>query len=118
MEDDPGVRAAAALLLSALGCAVSAAGNLTEALQRAPGGTGPDLLISNFHLGAQNGLDVIAERRARFGPQLGVILVSGDTSPAIQGLEPDRRMRLARKPIEADALLRLMNELVAVAQPA
>ena len=118
VEDDSGVREAMALLLRSLGCAVSAAESLTEALERAPTGTGPDLLITDFHLGAQSGLDVIAALRARFGPRLGVILVSGDTSPAIQGLEPDRRMRLARKPIEADELLRLMSELVGMAQPA
>ena len=118
VEDDPGVREATVLLLKSLGCAVSAAGGLTEALERAPPGSTPDLLITDFHLGAHSGLDVIAALRLRFGPELGVILVSGDTSPAIRGLEPDRRMRLARKPIEADELVRLMSELLAVAEPA
>ena len=118
VEDDPGVREATALLLKSLGWAVSAAGSLTEALERAPAGNPPDLLITDFHLGAHSGLDVISALRSRFGGELGVILVSGDTSPAIQGLEPDRCMRLARKPIEADELLRLMSELLARSEPA
>lgn len=113
VEDDRGVREATRLLLESLDCQVSAAATPAEALERAAEGGAPDLVISDYHLDCpQTGLDVIAALREKFGPQLNAILVTGDTSPAIKGLLPDRHMRLAAKPVETELLLQLMSDLI------
>ncbi len=114
VEDDEGVREATQLLLESVGCQVLAAASPAEALEQTDAHGAPDLLISDYHLDcAQTGLDVISALRERFGQPLRVILVSGDTSPAIKGLVPDRHMRLAAKPVETEQLLQLMSELAA-----
>ncbi len=113
VEDDAGVREATRLLLESLGFQVASAASPAEAIRQAHARGAPDLLISDYHLDCeQTGLEVIADLRAMFGPTLNVILVTGDTSPAIKGLVPDPRMRLAAKPVQAEQLLRLMDELM------
>jgi two-component system, sensor histidine kinase len=51
--------------------------------------------------------------RERIGADLRVILISGGTSSLIQGLEPDERLRIVSKPVQAEQLLALMSELLA-----
>jgi PAS domain S-box-containing protein len=112
VEDDPGVRNATRLLLEAEGFAVVTAASYAEAMQKAQVPAAPiDLLITDYHLGAETGLDVIASLREAMGAQLPAILLSGDTSPAVQGLIPDERLRVTSKPIEAEQLLALIGEL-------
>ena len=114
VEDDEGVREATQLLLESVGCQVLAAASPAEALEQTDAHGAPDLLISDYHLDcAQTGLDVISALRERFGQPLRVILVSGDTSPAIKALVPDRHLRFAAKPVETEQLLQLMSELAA-----
>jgi PAS domain S-box-containing protein len=112
VEDDPGVRNATRLLLEAEGFPVVPAASYVEAIEKVRDAAAAiDLLITDYHLGTETGLDVIASLRERFGAQLPAILLSGDTSPAIRGLTPDERLRVTSKPIEADRLLALIGEL-------
>lgn len=112
VEDDRSVRNATRLLLSAEGYEVLTAASPAEALERAQALAPTDLVITDYHLDAtETGLDVMAKLRGRLGSGLKVILISGDTSPAITGLVVDEHMRLARKPINADQLLQLISEL-------
>lgn len=112
VEDDRSVREATRLLLSAEGFEVLTAGSPPEALRQAEGISAQDLVITDYHLdAAQTGLDVITGLRSMLGENLKAILLSGDTSPAITGLVLDDRMRLARKPIDADQLLQLIMDL-------
>ena len=112
VEDDAGVRRASRMLLEAEGYEVETAASLAEALERLAGPQGFDLLVADYHLGAETGMEVIAAVRARIGEALGAILVTGDTSPAVQGLEHDERLRIASKPLEAEQLLALMSTLL------
>ena len=112
VEDDMGVRRATRMLLEAEGYEVETAASLPEALDRLEEAPRFDLLVTDYHLGGKTGMDVIAAARARIGDRLGAILVSGDTSPAVQGLEHDERLRIASKPLEAGQLLTLMSELL------
>ena len=113
VEDDKGVREATRLLLESTGCRVATAATPGEALAQADVHGAPEIVISDFHLQCpQTGLDVIAALRGKFGRQLNVILVSGDTSPAIKGVVPDPHMRIVSKPVEAEQLLRLISELI------
>ncbi len=117
VEDDSGVREATRLLLKAAGYEVIAAASATEAFGKANEHGSIDLLITDYHLGcAETGVDVIAALRRKVSERLKVILVSGDTSPAIKGLVLDENMRLASKPVPADQLLQLMSDLAGDAE--
>lgn len=115
VEDDRSVREATRLLLSAEGYEVLTAASPTEALHQGAALRASDMVITDYHLNsAETGLDVIRRLRQSLGKELKVILLSGDTSPAITGLEMDQHMRLARKPLNAEQLLRLMDELAPI----
>ena len=113
VEDDLGVRNATSMLLKVDGYRVLAAGSLEEATQKARENPGVDLLITDYHLAdGHTGLDVIAAMRAIIGDGLKAVMVTGDTSSTIRALAADPRIRLASKPVQADALLLSVRELL------
>ncbi len=112
-EDEPSVLHATCLLLELEGYQVIGAANREEALQRAREHPDVDLLVSDYHLKEdQTGLNVIAALREQLTRLIPAILVTGDTSSAIKKLPGDRQLRLASKPIDAEELLTLMDELL------
>ena len=113
VEDDPSVRDATQMLLKIEGFGVTAVGSLEEALDAFAAHRHFDLLMTDYHLGpAQTGIQVIAAMRERLGPHFKAVLVTGDTSPAIRSIASDPDLRVTSKPIRAEALLRLLRELL------
>lgn len=113
IEDEHGVRSATEGLLRAAGYEVVGGASQDDAFAQLRQCAHIDLLISDFHLaGRGTGIEVIAAVRAQVGPDLPVILLSGDTSIGVQGLAHDARWRIARKPLRAEALLALIGELL------
>jgi PAS domain S-box-containing protein len=117
VEDEPGVRNAMRMLLKIEGYEVIAAAGAAEALERLRADDF-DLLVTDYHLEAgRTGSQVIAAARERRGPELKVILVTGDTSAAIrefQGdMQGDANLRVASKPINSDELLGQVRALLA-----
>lgn len=113
VEDDASVRNATRMLLEAAGREVVTAGSLAEALRVLDMHAELHLLITDFHLGPEGtGIDVIAAVRQRRGAALPAILLSGDTSMDVQGREHDSRCRIVSKPLQAEQLLTLIEELV------
>jgi two-component system CheB/CheR fusion protein len=112
VEDDAGVRNATRMLLSVEGYEVSTAASRAEALRQAAEHPDIRLVVSDYHLGGQEtGVEVVSAVRGTLGPDLGAILVTGDTSSAMRALARDTRMRAASKPVNADELLSLVREL-------
>jgi PAS domain S-box-containing protein len=114
VEDDPGVRNATRMFLKGEGYRVTTAATLEEALHGLQNNPDIEIIISDYHLeGGTRGTDVIAAARARFGADFRAILVTGDTSSAIAGLQRDERLRVTSKPINADELLGMIQALLA-----
>jgi two-component system, sensor histidine kinase len=112
VEDDPAVRKAMRVFLKSEGYAVIAAGSLAEAVQLGEHTPNIDLVISDYHLAAARGTEVIAALRMRFGKPLASILMTGDTSSAIRELAQDSQLRIISKPVNAEELLDLIRELM------
>ena len=113
VDDDAGVRNATAMLLEVEGFEVARAASLAEAIREARRGERIDLVIADYHLQkGETGVDVIAAVRQLAGESLAAVLVSGDTSSKLRGLEAHERLRVASKPIRADELLRLIGSLL------
>jgi two-component system CheB/CheR fusion protein len=113
VEDDAGVRNATRMLLKVEGHAVSAAGSLKEAVGLANEHPDIKMLISDYHLASQEtGLQVVAAVRAALSPDLKAILVTGDTSSAMRALASDSNLRAVSKPVRADELLGLVDQLL------
>ena len=112
VEDDAAVRTATKLLLKSEGYVVSAAESLPDALERLREMTQVDLILTDYHLPeGESGLDVIAAIRAKLAKPLKAILITGDTSSAVAEIRRDPLLRVASKPIRAEDLLQILNEL-------
>ncbi len=119
VEDDPGVRNATRMLLKVEGHDVSTAASLSEAVKQASEHPDIRLLITDYHLTAdETGLQVLCAVRDVLGQDLRVVLISGDTSSAIRTLPDDAHLRFASKPINADELLVLIRQLCPAPEPA
>ena len=113
VEDDMAVRDATRLLLKVEGYRVTAVASLTEALETLPNIDGVDLLVTDFHLrDDETGIQVIAALREALQSPLKAVLITGDTSTAMQELPRDPYLRMARKPIRAEELLTIMRALL------
>jgi DNA-binding response OmpR family regulator len=72
----------------------------------------PDLLITDFHLrSGETGLQVISKVRERFGSNIPVILLSGDTSNRIV-LAGLKDTTFFTKPVDVDALLIKIHQIM------
>ncbi len=113
VDDDAGVRQATAMLLEVEGFEVRSAGSLAEAIEQAQRAPRIDVVIADYHLqNGETGIHVIAAVRARGGSEIGAVLLSGDTSATLRDIEAGDRLRVASKPIQADALLSLVSSLL------
>lgn len=114
VEDDASVRDATRMLLRVEGYRVSAVASGAEALRLVAEEGAPDLLITDYHLrDAELGTEVIAALRARLKTGLKAVLMTGDTSTVVKAMHDDPQLRILSKPVEAEALLRLMRALLA-----
>jgi PAS domain S-box-containing protein len=113
VEDDASVRDATRLLLRVEGYQVTAVASLSEALEQLSREKGVDLIVTDYHLRDETGLQVIAAIREAAGQPLKAVLITGDTSSAIKGLSGDPGLRVTSKPVKADELLSLLQELLA-----
>jgi PAS domain S-box-containing protein len=115
VEDDPNVRDATRMLLRVEGYRVTAASGLEEAVRVMREATdAPNLLIADYHLaGGETGMQVVAAAREICGPDLKVILMTGDTSSAARTLAEEGDLRIVSKPVNTDDLMALIRELTA-----
>jgi CheY-like chemotaxis protein len=101
------------MLLSVEGYHVTAAASLSEALQRASEPEGIDLLITDYYLDGETGIEVINALRAALPAPLKVILITGDTESVARELPGDPDVRVTSKPIKAGEFLTLVQSLLA-----
>lgn len=114
IEDDPAVRRATQLLLKVAGYDTITAATRQEALEHAQRRPDLDLVVADYHLAAgETGLQVIDALRHALNKSIKAVLITGDTSSAVQLVAHDSRTRIASKPINADAFLTLLEELLA-----
>jgi signal transduction histidine kinase len=115
VDDDPLALAGMQSLLESWGCAVIAATGseeLNAVLEQAP--LPPELVISDFRLqGTANGIDIIRTTRARFGPDLPAVLISGDTGADTLRRAQAEGLPLLHKPVRPARLRALLNRLPA-----
>ncbi len=114
VEDDAAVRNATRLLLSIEGYEVIAVSCLAEAMEALRQHGAPALLITDYHLAnGETGAQVIKASRAHCGGRLRAVLITGDTSSAVQQLALDADLRLASKPVATEELLGLVRSMLA-----
>lgn len=115
VDDEAAVAQATAMLLEVVGHSTLVAASsdeLPDCLLK--GGRRPELIICDFHLNAgETGFDAIRKIRGLAGHPIPSILVTGDTSAVIpEMLDRIDDCCLLNKPVDGDALLALVDELM------
>lgn len=90
-------------LLSGWGCTVHPFSSGAEA-DEAARAIRPDLLIADYHLDRETGLDVIARLRRRMGSDFPCILLTADRSSSLRAQAKAMEVTLLNKPLKPAAL--------------
>ena len=113
VEDDPAVRAATRMLLKVEGYRITAVASVDEARKVLQTNRDIEVIVTDYHLAhGDTGIQVIAAARELLDPAIKAVLVTGDTSSAVQALNSDTNLRIASKPVKADELLTLLKSLL------
>jgi len=114
VDDSPTILMSMQNILERVGHAVTKAASAEEAVLVLKGGLKPDLVITDFHMGAMNGIELVREVRKMAGLQfIPVLLV---TTESQQEKRTDAKAAGATgwlvKPVQPDALLQVIKQVV------
>ncbi len=117
VDNVPLIVTSMARTLSAMGCEVSTAESLRQALDL-EGASGVDVLITDFHLGDRepDGLAVVEALRALRPPssRLPALIMTGDVSPELEGRAAASGVWIEHKPVRPKVLQRRLIEMLSV----
>lgn len=110
VDDDPAIIDATKMLLELSGVSVVTAVDGHQALEHMAGGLMPDLIVSDFRLPGDNGVELIHKIRQLYGNDCPVVLVTGDTSAKeVEGAGLSGAV-IMRKPVDTDRLLKIVQD--------
>jgi signal transduction histidine kinase/CheY-like chemotaxis protein len=114
IDDDPLVLDGMSGMLRSWGCDVAAAGSEEAALAlMTTQAREPDLIISDFRLGAgRSGIEAIERLRSELDTETPAFLISGDTAPEPLHEARARGYHLLHKPVAPMRLRAMLNQLV------
>jgi CheY-like chemotaxis protein len=112
IEDNSHARAAVQGLLQSWDCEVRVAANRDEALQQLRSGGVPDLVLSDYHLGAaENGIECIQTLRTQAGTHIPACLMSGETHEDFLQAVKAADLPLLHKPVRPAKLRSLLRHM-------
>ncbi len=113
IDDDELIRQGLTVLLESWGCQVSAAEDLTQALQLVRHDGRPDLIACDYRLSnGANGLDAIKVLRGRNDLDVPAFLISADTDAELIRSAGAAGITLLHKPVRPARLRALMQQLL------
>jgi signal transduction histidine kinase len=99
-------------LLSNWDCRVMTAAGTAEAIEQLANGSAlPDIVLADYHLEDETGVDCVDKVRQRAGYQIPAILITADRSPDVEMEARGSKLYLLRKPVKPAALRSLMTRL-------
>ena len=112
VDDNPMVLDATSFALNAMGHEVVVAESELSIFKNLKGQK-PDILISDYRLADnKTGLNMIIKARVKFGEDLPVILITGDTDPKLIKLFTLHNVNVCYKPLKMNILNNLINEVM------
>src|SRR5262245_12955514 len=110
IDNEPTILDGMETLLGGWGCRVVKAADLATALTAlADSNVVPDALLVDYHLGDDNGVEVIAELRRRFTDAT-AILITADRGPAVREEARAHGIQVLNKPVKPAALRALLAQ--------
>ena len=111
IDDDSLVLEGTGGLLRSWGCRVRTAGSSDEAILGFDGST-PDLIISDFRLKGETGIEAIARLRSALQTPIPAFLISGDILPELLHEARTSGFHLLHKPVSPITLRAMMSQLL------
>jgi two-component system, sensor histidine kinase len=112
IEDNANAREAVKELLQSWGCRVQVAANREQALQQLAQAGVPDVIVSDYHLGAsETGIACIAALRAQAGSDIAACLMSGETHEDFLQEVKQAGLPLLHKPVRPAKLRSLLRRM-------
>jgi CheY-like chemotaxis protein len=114
IDDDPKICEASKLMLELRGAEVVVAESGATAISALAFGTKlPNLILSDYRLIGENGLDCIESIRNEFNESIPAIVITGDTAPDELNLLKNAGVEVLYKPVQADVLLMAISRNIA-----
>ena len=108
VDDEPGVVASLCTYLDQIGWTAKGVASGALAEQALVGGFNADVLVVDFRLRDETGLDVITRLRARY-PALPAVIVTGDTAAGQLREFDSLAVSVLNKPVDGDKLARALQ---------
>jgi signal transduction histidine kinase len=111
VDDDPKICEASKTMLELHGAEVIVAESSDSAIQQMVFSSRlPDLILSDYRLGAETGLECVERIRNEFNEDIPALMITGDTAPEELKLLRDGGMTVLYKPVPADVLLQIIAQ--------
>ncbi len=112
VDDDEAIVDSLSIHLSALGINVTTAFSFAEAIGYLDGGYLPDLIVSDYRLPDNNGIELIAKAREANNKPLAAVLMTGDTSLDLNIPEKLLDIEVLYKPVKEEQLISTLCALL------
>jgi CheY-like chemotaxis protein len=99
------------LLLEGWGCEVRAFSGLRAFMSARGRLSPPDIILADYHLDGENGLDAIDRLREIYSPETPAVLVTADRSTEVRGEAERRGVTVINKPVKPAALRTMLSRV-------
>ncbi|MEM1377681.1 MAG: NahK/ErcS family hybrid sensor histidine kinase/response regulator, partial [Pseudomonadota bacterium] len=112
IDNEDAILSGMTILLSGWGAHVMAAGDrdaLADVISK--GGIEPDVILADYHLDNDTGMDVIAQMRHTHGEHLPAVLITADRSADLRAQAEEKNIIMLNKPLKPAALRAILTSI-------
>ena len=118
IDNDARILEGMRLLLEGWGCVVRTYSGSAEFAADPEGVLPPDIILADYHLDGEHGLDVIRTMRGTFGEATPAVLITADRSNEVRAAADEIDVAVINKPLKPAQLRSLMNRMRRMAHAA
>ncbi|MET3662235.1 hybrid sensor histidine kinase/response regulator [Aquamicrobium ahrensii] len=111
IDNDPRILEGMRLLLEGWGCEVATWSGMRDFLETRERRAAPDIILADYHLDGENGLDAIDRLREIYGPDTPAVLVTADRSTEVRAAAEARGVSVINKPVRPAVLRTLLSRV-------
>ena len=112
VDNDPLILSGMQSLLEQWGCRVTTAADLKQALNHWRQPTPPKIVLADYHLDSETGIDVLEALRFHWQTTIPAIVISADNSDEIRQQASLAACLFLSKPVAPNALRNLMHRAI------
>ncbi|SUU91459.1 Non-motile and phage-resistance protein [Aminobacter aminovorans] len=118
IDNDARILEGMRLLLEGWGCEVRTYSGSAAFIAAEPDGPAPEIILADYHLDGENGLDVIRSLRRVYGETTPAVLITADRSNEVRAAADQIDVAVLNKPLKPAVLRSMMNRMRRMAHAA